>query len=175
MDDPKQPKICQPASGIHIVLPDYYSPANMGLLDPNTSDGRVIFFLPWEKVTLAGTTDSPCEVTHHPVPAEKEIQFILKEVRGYLDKSVAVRRGDVMSAWSGIRPLVNDPNSTKSTQEIARNHIIHVSDSKLITIAGGKWTTYRLMAEETIDIAVSACGLQVFIFFLGPQLIEACC
>ena len=80
--------ICQPSSGIHIVLPDYYSPANMGLLDPNTSDGRVIFFLPWEKVTLAGTTDSPCAVTAHPVPAEKEIQFILKEIRGYLDKAV---------------------------------------------------------------------------------------
>ncbi|GAU98062.1 hypothetical protein RvY_09260 [Ramazzottius varieornatus] len=160
MDDPKQPKICQPASGIHIVLPDYYSPANMGLLDPNTSDGRVIFFLPWEKVTLAGTTDSPCEITHHPIPAEKEIQFILKEVRGYLDKSVAVRRGDVMSAWAGIRPLVNDPNSKKSTQEIARNHIIHVSDSKLVTIAGGKWTTYRLMAEETVDVAIQACDLK---------------
>lgn len=89
MDDPTVNPICQPSSGIHIVLPDYYSPANMGLLDPNTSDGRVIFFLPWEKVTLAGTTDSPCAVTHHPAPEEKEIQFILKEIRGYLDPSVA--------------------------------------------------------------------------------------
>lgn len=159
MDDPTAKPICQPSSGIHIVLPDYYSPANMGLLDPNTSDGRVIFFLPWEKVTLAGTTDSPCSVSHHPVPEEKEIQFILKEIRGYLDNAVAVRRGDVLSAWSGIRPLVLDPNK-KSTQEIARNHIIHVSDSNLVTIAGGKWTTYRLMAEETIDAAIKACNLK---------------
>ncbi|XP_055330111.1 glycerol-3-phosphate dehydrogenase, mitochondrial-like [Paramacrobiotus metropolitanus] len=159
MDDPTVKPICQPSSGIHIVLPDYYSPANMGLLDPNTSDGRVIFFLPWEKVTLAGTTDSPCQVTDHPIPQEKEIQFILKEVRGYLDSSVAVRRGDVLSAWAGIRPLVLDPNTKKSTQEIARNHIIHVSDSNLVTIAGGKWTTYRLMAEETVDAAIKACNL----------------
>ncbi|OWA51719.1 Glycerol-3-phosphate dehydrogenase, mitochondrial [Hypsibius exemplaris] len=159
MDDKTVKPICQPSSGIHIVLPDYYSPSNMGLLDPNTSDGRVIFFLPWEKVTLAGTTDSPCEVTAHPVPAEKEIQFILKEIRGYLDTAVDVRRGDVLSAWSGIRPLVVDPNK-KSTQEIARNHIIHVSPSNMVTIAGGKWTTYRLMAEETVDAAIKACDLK---------------
>ncbi|KAL3854156.1 hypothetical protein ACJMK2_013434 [Sinanodonta woodiana] len=152
-------KICQPSQGVHIVLPDYYSPAKMGLLDPATSDGRVIFFLPWQKVTLAGTTDNACEITDFPTPTEKEIQFILNEIRNYLHSDVEVRRGDVLSAWCGIRPLVMDPNK-KDTQSVARNHIIEVLPNKLITIAGGKWTTYRQMAEETIDRAVKECDLK---------------
>ena len=69
LDDATMPQICQPSSGVHIVLPDYYSPTNMGLLDPNTSDGRVIFFLPWQKHTMAGTTDTPCEITDFPSPS----------------------------------------------------------------------------------------------------------
>ncbi|GAB6028310.1 glycerol-3-phosphate dehydrogenase [Chamberlinius hualienensis] len=158
MDNPKTPKICQPSSGVHIVLPDYYSPDKMGLIDPSTSDGRVIFFLPWEGATIAGTTDRSCEVTHHPAPKEEDIQFILNEVRHYLTSDIEVRRGDVLSAWAGIRPLVLDPNKS-STESIARNHIIHVSDSNLVTIAGGKWTTYRSMAKETVDEAIKACGL----------------
>lgn len=79
--------------------------------------------------------------------------FILREVKNYLNPDVEVRRGDVLSAWSGIRPLVSDPNKP-NTQSLARNHIVHVSPTKLITIAGGKWTTYRAMAEETIDAAI---------------------
>lgn len=161
MDDPEVSTICQPSSGVHIILPDYYSPQMMGLLDPSTSDGRVIFFLPWQGVTIAGTTDSPCEVTRSPAPSEADVQFILKEIRGYLSPDIEVRRGDVLSAWAGIRPLVLDPNKESTgTESIARNHIIHVSPSKLITIAGGKWTTYRSMAKETIDAAILACGLQ---------------
>nr|KAG5714785.1 hypothetical protein BaRGS_000273 [Batillaria attramentaria] len=152
-------QICQPSSGVHIVLPDYYSPESMGLLDPSTSDGRVIFFLPWQNVTLAGTTDSPCQVTDYPQPTETEIQFILKEIRNYLSPDVEVRRGDVQSAWSGIRPLVCDPEKV-DTQSIARNHVIEVSSNKLITIAGGKWTTYRHMAEETVDRAIVTCELE---------------
>ncbi|XP_044751372.1 glycerol-3-phosphate dehydrogenase, mitochondrial isoform X3 [Coccinella septempunctata] len=159
MDDPKVPEICAPSSGVHITLPGYYSPEQMGLLDPSTSDGRVIFFLPWQKQTIAGTTDLPCEVTRNPKPTEDEITFILEEVKNYLNPDVEVRRGDVLSAWSGIRPLVSDPNKA-DTQSIARNHIIHVSKSNLVTIAGGKWTTYRSMAEETIDAAITACNLK---------------
>lgn len=159
MSNADNPKICKPSSGVHIVLPDYYSPSNMGLLDPATSDGRVIFFLPWQKVTLAGTTDNACEVTDYPQPTEKEVQFILKEIRNYLSPDVRVRRGDVLSAWSGIRPLVSDPTK-KDTQSLARNHIIEVSKENLITIAGGKWTTYRHMAEETVDKAIEVCNLQ---------------
>lgn len=164
MDDPKVENICAPSTGVHIVLPGYYSPDQMGLLDPETTDGRVLFFLPWQNHTIAGTTDIPCSITHHPKPTEDEISFILNEIRGYLNPDVEVRRGDVMSAWSGIRPLVTDPNKP-DTQSIARNHIIHVSDSKLITIAGGKWTTYRLMAEETIDKAIQACNLKPPLYF----------
>ena len=159
MDDNTTPKICQPSSGVHIVLPDYYSPQNMGLLDPNTSDGRVIFFLPWQKHTMAGTTDSPCKITDSPSPSEDDVNFIIEEIKNYLNADVQVRRSDVTSAWSGIRPLVSDPNK-KNTESLARNHIIHVSDSKLVTIAGGKWTTYRSMAEETVDAAIKACKLE---------------
>ncbi|KAI5705537.1 hypothetical protein M8J76_006340 [Diaphorina citri] len=156
MDDGQVQKICVPSSGVHIVLPGYYSPDQMGLLDPSTSDGRVIFFLPWLKHTIAGTTDLPCDVTHHPKPTEDEIMFILQEVKNYLNPDVEVRRGDVLSAWSGIRPLVSDPNKAGDTQSIARNHIVHVSPSNLVTIAGGKWTTYRAMASESIDALIEA-------------------
>ncbi|XP_054237082.1 glycerol-3-phosphate dehydrogenase, mitochondrial [Indicator indicator] len=159
MDDQQVPNICQPSAGVHIVMPGYYSPGNMGLLDPATSDGRVIFFLPWEKMTIAGTTDSPTDVTSHPIPTEEDINFILNEVRNYLSVDVEVRRGDVLAAWSGIRPLVTDPNS-KDTQSISRNHVVNISESGLVTIAGGKWTTYRAMAQDTIDAAVQAHGLK---------------
>ncbi|XP_044273736.1 glycerol-3-phosphate dehydrogenase, mitochondrial isoform X1 [Varanus komodoensis] len=158
MDEQEVANICQPSAGVHIVMPGYYSPDNMGLLDPATSDGRVIFFLPWQKMTIAGTTDTATEVTPHPIPTEEDINFILTEVRNYLSCDVEVRRGDVLAAWSGIRPLVTDPNS-KDTQSISRNHVVHVSDSGLVTIAGGKWTTYRSMAQDTIDAAVQAHGL----------------
>ncbi|XP_074650932.1 glycerol-3-phosphate dehydrogenase, mitochondrial-like isoform X2 [Tubulanus polymorphus] len=159
MDDSNADRICSPSSGVHVVLPEYYSPEKMGLLDPATSDGRVIFFLPWLNVTMAGTTDNPCGITDNPEPRESEIEFILNEIKNYLSPDIQVRRGDVLSAWSGIRPLVRDPNK-QDTQSIARNHIIEISKSKLITIAGGKWTTYRHMAEETVDKAVTVCDLK---------------
>ncbi|XP_039925977.1 glycerol-3-phosphate dehydrogenase, mitochondrial isoform X2 [Hirundo rustica] len=159
MDDQEVPNICQPSAGVHIVMPGYYSPDNMGLLDPATSDGRVIFFLPWEKMTIAGTTDSPTDVTSHPIPTEEDINFILSEVRNYLGADVEVRRGDVLAAWSGIRPLVTNPDS-KDTQSLSRNHVVTVSDSGLITIAGGKWTTYRAMARDTIDTAIRKHNLK---------------
>ncbi|KJE95774.1 glycerol-3-phosphate dehydrogenase 2 [Capsaspora owczarzaki ATCC 30864] len=159
MDNPKVMDIVQPSSGVHIVLPNYYSPRGMGLLDPATSDGRVIFFLPWQNMTIAGTTDAPTKVSANPMPTEEEIDFILNEVRHYLSPDVQVRRGDVLAAWSGIRPLVSDPDSA-NTQSIVRNHLVHVSDSKLVTISGGKWTTYRTMAIDTVDAAIAACNLK---------------
>jgi glycerol-3-phosphate dehydrogenase len=108
---------------------------------------------------MAGTTDSPCDVTFNPSPGEEDVTFIMNEIKNYLNEDVQVRRGDVLSAWCGIRPLVSDPNKS-DTQSLARNHIVHVSDSKLVTIAGGKWTTYRSMAEETVDAAIAACNLK---------------
>lgn len=159
MADEECKNMVQPASGVHIVLPGYYSPDAMGLLDPSTSDGRVIFFLPWQKFTLAGTTDNTCEIRHDPAPTEDEIAFILNEIKSYLSPDVAVRRGDVVSAWSGIRPLVKDPNA-KNTESIARNHVIEVSPSGLVTIAGGKWTTYRSMAKDAVETAVESADLK---------------
>lgn len=131
----------------------------MGLLDPATSDGRVIFFLPWQGNVIAGTTDSPTTVSQNPIPSEKDIQWILDEVRNYLSPDVKVRRGDVLSAWSGIRPLVRDPGA-KNTESLVRNHMINVSPGGLLTIAGGKWTTYRAMAEETVDEAIKVFHLK---------------
>ncbi|KAF3925338.1 hypothetical protein ABW20_dc0109162 [Dactylellina cionopaga] len=159
MDDGASLEIVAPSSGVHIVLPGYYSPKKMGLLDANTSDGRVIFFLPWQGNTIAGTTDAPTEIVPQPVPKEEEIQFILNEVSRYLAPDINVRRGDVLAAWSGIRPLVRDPKA-KNTESLVRNHLIDVSASGLLTIAGGKWTTYRQMAEESLDIAVEKFGLK---------------
>ncbi|KAI8093066.1 FAD dependent oxidoreductase-domain-containing protein [Halteromyces radiatus] len=159
MDDKTNAEIVAPSSGVHIILPNYYSPRNMGLLDPATSDGRVIFFLPWQGNTIAGTTDSPTEVTQNPLPKEDEVQWILEEVSHYLSADVKVRRSDVLAAWSGIRPLVRDPHA-KNTQSLVRNHMINVSENKLITIAGGKWTTYRAMAMETVDKAIEVFDLK---------------
>lgn len=135
----------------------------MGLLDPETSDGRVIFFLPWQKHTIAGTTDHPCELTSKPRATEAEIMFILNEIKNYLNPDIDVRKGDVLSAWSGIRPLVSDPNKL-DTQSLVRNHLVHVSPTNLVTIAGGKWTTYRSMAQETIDTAIK--GPVFYYYFL---------
>lgn len=159
MDNPEHKPIVQPSSGVHITLPNYYSPRTMGLLDPATSDGRVIFFLPWEGSTIAGTTDTPAPVQSEPRAAEDEIRWVLEEVRRYLSPDIKVRRADVLSAWSGLRPLVRNP-AASSTECLVRNHMIYVSPSGLLTIAGGKWTTYRAMAEETVDEAVKTFGLE---------------
>lgn len=95
MDDPGVRELVAPSSGTHIVFPGYYSPEQMGLLDPSTSDGRVIFFLPWLGHTIAGTTDLPCKLTHHPKPTEDEISFILSEVKNYLNPDVEGKRRNI--------------------------------------------------------------------------------
>ncbi|KAG0149125.1 hypothetical protein CROQUDRAFT_653936 [Cronartium quercuum f. sp. fusiforme G11] len=158
LDDPKIENIVAPSSGVHITLPSYYAPSHMGLIDPETSDGRVIFFLPWQGNAIAGTTDSPAPVQQDPLPKEEEIQWVLGEVRNYLSPELKVRRGDVLSAWCGLRPLVRNP-AAKDSQSLVRNHMINVSPSGLLTIAGGKWTTYRAMAEETVDAAIETFKL----------------
>ncbi|KAJ1758018.1 mitochondrial glycerol-3-phosphate dehydrogenase [Coemansia sp. RSA 1591] len=159
MDEPSMPDIVAPSSGVHLVLPSYFSPKNMGMLDPATTDGRVVFFLPWEGGVVAGTTDTMCSVEADPRPSEKEIEWILSEIRRFLSPDVKIRRGDVLSAWSGIRPLVRDPKAA-NTKDLVRNHMIHESEAGLITIAGGKWTTYREMSKETVDRAVESFGLK---------------
>jgi glycerol-3-phosphate dehydrogenase len=88
--------------GVHVVLPGYLSPQKMGLIDPSTSDGRVIFFLPWQGNTIAGTTDAPCAISQNPVAGEKDIEWILDEIRTYLTPDINVKRSDLLAAWSGM-------------------------------------------------------------------------
>lgn len=151
-DKDAQIMIC-PSSGVHIVLPDYYSPEGMGLIVPKTKDGRVVFMLPWLGRTVAGTTDSNTSITMLPEPHEDEIQFILDAICDYLN--VKVRRSDVLSAWSGIRPLAMDPKA-KNTESISRDHVVCEDYPGLVTITGGKWTTYRSMAEDAVDVAIKS-------------------
>jgi len=101
MDEPQKKAMVAPSLGVHVVLPGYLSPQNMGLIDPSTSDGRVIFFLPWQGNTIAGTTDSPCGITQDPVAGEKDIDWILTEIRRYLTPDIHIERSDVLAAWSG--------------------------------------------------------------------------
>ncbi|CAI4945292.1 ANM_HP_G0033090.mRNA.1.CDS.1 [Saccharomyces cerevisiae] len=158
------PKMVIPSIGVHIVLPSFYCPKDMGLLDVRTSDGRVMFFLPWQGKVLAGTTDIPLkQVPENPMPTEADIQDILKELQHYIE--FPVKREDVLSAWAGVRPLVRDPctipadgKKGSATQGVVRSHFLFTSDNGLITIAGGKWTTYRQMAEETVDKVVEVGG-----------------
>ncbi|AMD23017.1 HHR248Wp [Eremothecium sinecaudum] len=148
------PNMVVPSAGVHVILPSFYCPKNMGLLDAETSDGRVMFFLPWQGKVLAGTTDIPMKtVPENPTATEADIQDILKELQHYV--KFPVRREDVQSAWAGIRPLVRDPRkNAEDTQDLVRSHFLFTSDAGLVTISGGKWTTYREMAEETIDEVV---------------------
>ncbi|KAL8711649.1 MAG: hypothetical protein Q9220_004059 [cf. Caloplaca sp. 1 TL-2023] len=169
MDEPQTSEIVAPSSGAHVILPGYYSPSKMGLIDPHTSDGRVIFFLPWLGNTIAGTTDAPTAITQNPIAGEEEIDWILSEIRGYLAPDLNVRRGDVLAAWSGIRPLVKDPHS-KNTESLVRNHLITISDSGLLTCAGGKWTTYRQMAEEAVDEAITRYDLRTSALLQAPRV-----
>ncbi|CAO1601016.1 mitochondrial glycerol-3-phosphate dehydrogenase [Xanthoria calcicola] len=169
MDESEVADIVAPSSGVHVILPGYYSPSKMGLIDPKTSDGRVIFFLPWQGNTIAGTTDAPTAISQNPIAGEEEINWILSEIQAYLAPDLNVRRGDVLAAWSGIRPLVKDPNS-KNTESLVRNHLITVSDSGLLTCAGGKWTTYRQMGEEAVDEAISRYGLKTSPLLQVPRV-----
>jgi len=151
MDDPQATNLIVPGAGVHIMLPAHFSPSRMGLIVPETTDGRVLFFLPWEGGTLSGTTDSESEIPMLPKPTSQEVKFILQESNRYL--STHIGSADVLAAWSGLRPLVKDPKKLdqEGTKALSRNHLIHVSDSKLVSVMGGKWTTYRRMAEDVID------------------------
>lgn len=144
--------LIQPSSGVHITIPSRFCSPDMGLIVPKTSDGRVLFLLPWEGSTIVGTTDEACEITSIPRPSEKEIKFVIDEVNRLLNSNV--QREDIESAWSGIRPLARDPTA-KDTQSLVRDHLIEVLPSGLITITGGKWTTYRKMAEDVVDRTIN--------------------
>ena len=154
MANPEAIDLITPAAGVHVIAPSLYSQPRTAMLIPETSDGRVLFYINWEGNTLIGTTDSKSELTPLPVAAQKDVDFIVNESVKYLDISAEDVRRDITAAWSGIRPLVRDPTSA-DTSKLSRDHVVEVDDkSGLITIAGGKWTTSRLMAEHTIDKAL---------------------
>jgi glycerol-3-phosphate dehydrogenase len=151
LENPNMKPAVNGAAGTHIVLPGYYSPPDIGMLDINTSDGRFLFFLPWQGSVLVGTTDRKGDPVSSPGPPEDEIQWILNEVEKYLDSSVRVRRADVLSAWQGWRPLASDPHAPPDAP-VSRDHIISYNqDSGITFVTGGKWTTYREMAEDVVD------------------------
>jgi glycerol-3-phosphate dehydrogenase len=156
LSDPNVRPMIMPSAGVHVTLPDYYSPDNLGMIVPKTKDGWVVFMLPWLGETIAGTTDSSAEITMRPQPTEEEINFILDSISEFL--TVKVRREDVKSAWSGIRPLAVDP-SAEDTASALRDHVVQVGEDGIITVTGGKWTTYRLMAEDAVNAAVKQLGL----------------
>jgi glycerol-3-phosphate dehydrogenase len=143
----------QPSQGIHLVVDGSFLQSNDALMIPETPDGRVIFAVPWRDHLLLGTTDTPLQ--HHslePEAGEKEVQFILDTIKEYL--SPAPTRKDVLSVFAGLRPLAATDDNTKATKEISRDHKLFTSPSGLITITGGKWTTYRKMAEEAVNTAI---------------------
>jgi glycerol-3-phosphate dehydrogenase len=151
MDQPGTKSMLKVSSGTHLVLDDRFSPPDTGLLIPKTEDGRVLFILPWEGRTLVGTTDEPAELSEHPRPMEEEIDYLVHYICKYFDLQFS--RSDIRSAWSGLRPLVSDPGKA-DTAKLSRDHVLEESSSGLLTIAGGKWTTYRKMACDTVDYAV---------------------
>lgn len=157
MADPSVPAMVAPSQGIHLVFDGSFLKGDSAIMVPHTSDGRVMFAIPWHGHTLVGTTDTAIsEVSLEPVPMEQEIQFILETSALYLDKPPA--RADILSAWAGIRPLVKAAGGG-STASLSRDHSIHIDPTGLLTIAGGKWTTYRHMAEDCVDQAIVLAGL----------------
>ncbi len=156
MDDDNVAEILTASTGIHIILDKRFAPPDTGLMIPETEDGRVLFVLPWEGHALVGTTDEPAEICDHPKPLDEEIDYLLRHVTRYFN--LKVDKSDVKSVWSGLRPLVSDPEAT-DTAKLARDHVIVDSPSGLLTIAGGKWTTYRKMALDTVEHAMKIFNL----------------
>lgn len=134
MDDPEIRPMISASSGTHIVLPSNFVAPDKGILIPKTDDGRILFILPWEQHTLIGTTDQKARIVEDPKAPNEDIDFILSQSEKYFN--VKISRKDVLSHWTGLRPLVADPDSP-NTAQLARDHVIQVSPSKLITIAGG--------------------------------------
>ena len=155
--EPDAPPLIAPSQGTHLVFDRSFLPGDSAIMVPRTSDGRVMFAIPWHGHTLVGTTDTPIATpTPEPRPLEEEIAFILETAGRYLHR--APTRADVLSVFAGIRPLVRS-GSGRLTAALSRDHTIHIDPSGLLTITGGKWTTYRHMAEDTVTRAAELAGL----------------
>ncbi len=156
-DNKDAPPMLTASSGVHIVLDGRFSPPDTGLLIPQTDDGRVLFLLPWLGYTLFGTTDNPATIETNPEPSEDDIDYLLSYLSRYFN--VPATKDDILATWSGLRPLVSDPKAA-DTAKLSRDHVVNTSDSGLITVAGGKWTTYRKMARDTVAEALKVGELQ---------------
>jgi glycerol-3-phosphate dehydrogenase len=155
MTDPEAKKMIAPSQGIHLVFERSFLRADAAIMVPHTSDGRVLFAIPWHGHTVVGTTDTPIEEpSYEPLPFEEEIDFILDTAAQFLSRPPT--RKDVLSVYVGIRPLVKaQEESAQKTSALSRDHTIHIDSAGLITIVGGKWTTYRHMAEDCVNHAIT--------------------
>ena len=155
MTDPEAKKMIAPSQGIHLVFERSFLRADAAIMVPRTSDGRVLFAIPWHDHTVVGTTDTPIdEASYEPLPFEEEIEFILDTAAQFL--SGPPTRKDILSVYVGIRPLVKaQEDSPQKTSALSRDHTIHIDSAGLITIVGGKWTTYRHMAEDCVNHAIT--------------------
>lgn len=154
---PTLPNLVSPSQGAHIVLDRSFLPGDTAIMVPRTRDGRLMFAIPWLGHTLVGTTDSPVETASlEPVPMDREIEFILETARPYLARKPT--RSDILSAFAGIRPLVQS-QSRQHTSSLSREHSIISDCPGLLSITGGKWTTYRRMAEDCVTRAADLAGL----------------
>lgn len=157
MDDTRLHHIITPSQGIHLVVPARFFPGDYAMMIPKTDDGRVLFAVPWHGEVVIGTTDTPVEnIRAEPEPLEEEIAFLLRHINRYT-KSV-IGRNDVNAVFAGLRPLVSVPNQHQ-TSVLSRDHTLMVSASGLVSITGGKWTTYRKMAEDAVDKAIVVTGM----------------
>lgn len=157
MAEPQAAQMITPSQGIHLVFNKSIMPGDAAIMVPHTSDGRVMFAIPWHEHVLVGTTDTAIkEPSLEPLPFEHEIEFILETASNYLDRPPS--REDVLSVFVGIRPLVKMQGAA-STASLSRDHTIHIDNSGLLTICGGKWTTYRKMAEDCVDHAITLAQL----------------
>lgn len=154
LDDPQAAPAIQPSQGAHLVLPREFLPGDSAMMVPHTDDGRVLFVIPWHGKALVGTTDIALETpSEEPLPLAEEIEFILRNASRYLAR--APEKSDLLAVFAGQRPLVRPPSRDGlATKRISRNHEILISDSGLLTLVGGKWTTYRKMAEDAMERAI---------------------
>ena len=158
LDQPKTKPLIRPSQGVHIVLEKKFLDGPQAIMVPHTSDGRVLFAVPWNDYVVVGTTDTPIDETlEEPIALEEEIQFIIDNAGMYMSKKP--KRSDIKSVFAGLRPLAASEGNKDNTKEISRHHKITVSTSGLINVLGGKWTTYRKIAEDTINTVFMVSGL----------------
>ncbi len=156
MDDESTEPIITPSQGIHLVFDKEFLPSDTAIMIPRTEDGRVLFAVPWHQKIIVGTTDTPMsKVDIEPVALQEEIDFVMSHMNHYLTREPTYL--DIRSVFCGLRPLVK--GNQKSTSALSREHTITVSPSGLISISGGKWTTYRKMAEDVLRVAIENAGL----------------